>query len=512
MSPSEPLDRRGALRLGGGLLLGGMLGCATHGRSSPVGSLSDGDYADHDGLGLADLVRRRQVSADELLDLALARADAVDPKLNAIVLDLRERARAEIARGVPRGPFHGVPFLVKDIGFHMKGVGSSLGSRLWKEHVAGADSTVVERYRQAGLVIFGRTATPEFGLLPTTESSLFGPTRNPWNLERTAGGSSGGAAAAVAAGIVPMASGSDGGGSLRIPASCCGLFGLKPTRARVPLGPDLFEAWNGIVVAHAVTRSVRDSAALLDVSAGPAAGDAYVAPPPRRPYLEEVGAPPGRLRIALSTSGDSGTRIDPQCIAAVEGAASLCESLGHRLEPAEPQLPYPDLHRAMRISLAVSVASLVGLRLARLQRGLREDDLEPGTRALLEESRSISGTDLAWARATFHQSSRRMAAFLRDHDLILSPTLGSPPIEHGVVDLSATDIDAGLAALDAFMPFTRLANWTGQPAMSVPLHWCSDGLPVGVMFAARFGDEATLLRLAAQLEEARPWAGRRPLL
>ena len=468
------------------------------------------DYARHDALGLAELVSTGEASPEELLDAAMARADAVNPRLGALTLELYDHARSELARGLPAGPFAGVPFLVKDIGFAMRGVVSSNGSTLFRDSVTERDSTVVERYRDAGLVIFGRTASPEFGLLPTTESALFGVTRNPWNLERTPGGSSGGSAAAVAAGVVPMASASDGGGSIRIPASCCGLFGLKPTRARVPLGPDGFEAWEGLVVLHAVTRSVRDSAALLDASSGPALGDAYWAPAPARPYLEEVGALPGRLRVALALELEPGATLHPECRAAAESAARLCESLGHEVDEVTPPLPYEELRRAMGITVSTGVSMWVDIRLRQLGRGLEDGDIEPMTAKWAERAARYTASDIVWARNLYHRSSLLMAEFQRDFDVILSPTLARPPIEHGVLSLAGTDLEAHTEETIAFMPFTRIANWTGQPAMTVPLHWTSSGLPVGVMFCGRFGDEATLFRLAAQLEEARPWARKRP--
>jgi amidase/6-aminohexanoate-cyclic-dimer hydrolase len=474
------------------------------------------EYSKYDGLGLAELVKRREVQATELLERAMARTEAVNGKINAIVLKLYDQAREAILSGLPKGPFTGVPFLVKDLDFRMRGVVSTEGSRLYADNVADADDTVVQRYRQAGLVIFGRTHSPELGGLPTTESALHGITRNPWNLERTAGGSSGGTAAAVAAGVVPMGSASDGGGSIRIPASCCGLFGLKPTRARVPWGPRIFEIWEGLAEPHAITRSVRDSAALLDASCGPDLGDAYRAPARERSYLEEVRTPPGRLRVGVALATRPDVVLHPECRKAVEGAAALCESLGHHVEDVTGRLsrtiPTAAIDEAFTVIVIAWTAVYVQDRLAELHRELREGDVEPITRLFVEAGRQPTARDLIRARLTMHECSRIMARFLKDYDVVLTPTLGKPPIEHGILSLSRADVDGFLADLGAFMPFTPLANWTGQPAMSVPLHWTSDGLPVGVQFLGRFGEEATLFRLAGQLEESQPWSDKLPVL
>ena len=508
------LDRRTVLKLGGGLMVGAAIGKASaQGNPPQPRPLPHDEYAKYDGLGLADLVRKGQVTAEELLEAAVARAEAVNPKINAIVLKLYDIARKEIARGLPSGPFTGVPFLVKDLGFWMKGVVCSEGSRLFKDHIPARDDTVVKRYRKAGLIIFGRTHSPESGLTAVTESVLHGITRNPWNFQRTAGGSSGGTAAAIAAGIVPMGSGGDGGGSIRIPSSCCGLFGLKPTRARVPFGPDIFECWGGLAVCHAITRSVRDSAALLDATAGPELGDAYWAPPPARPFLQEVGVPPAKLRMAMTFAVAPDVPIDPECRKAAENAARLCESLGHCVEEVSERFsrvfPTAELGKALGIIVEAETAAWVRGRLEVLKRELRDDDLERATRTTMERAKLYTADELALARANILRSSRIMAKFQRKYDVILTPTLGKPPIPHGELSLSRKHEDV-VRELGPFIPFTPLANWTGQPAMSVPLHWSPAGLPVGVHFFGRFGDEATLFRLAGQLEEARPWADKRP--
>lgn len=424
----------------------------------------------------------------------------------------RREARKAIACGLPDGPFRGVPFLVKDLLFQMKGVECSNGSRMFLGYKPERDDTVIQRYRDAGLVIFGRTHSPELGLTAVTDSALHGVTSNPWNHERTAGGSSGGTAAAIAVGIVPMGSGNDGGGSIRIPASCCGLFGMKPTRARVPLGPDLFEGCEGLVVAHALTRSVSDSAALLDATAGPERGDAYAAPPQARPYREEVEADPGRLRVALAVKASPDQEVDSECRQAAENTARLCAELGHHVEDVSDRFqrhfPWEDLGNAWHTALEANISAWIRGLLGQQRRELREDDLEPVTREIIDRGRQHTAFDLIGARMTFHHASRLMAEFQKEFDVILTPTLGQLPVPLKQISLSGTyeDYVSGLAA---FQPFTPLANATGQPAMSVPLHW-ADGLPVGVQFFGRFGDEATLFRLAAQLEIAKPWNNSRP--
>jgi amidase/6-aminohexanoate-cyclic-dimer hydrolase len=468
------------------------------------------EYASRDAVGLAQLVHDGEVTPGELLELAIERTEAVDSTLNAVVIRMYEQARDVAATGLPDGPLRGVPFLIKDLHLQMRGVVTSQGCALFKDAVGSSDSTLVERYRDAGLVTFGRSASPEFGLTTSTESALFGPTRNPWNPAHSAGGSSGGAAAAVAAGIVPIANASDGGGSIRIPASCCGLFGLKPTRMRVPVGPERAEGWNGLTAIHAVTRSVRDSAVLLDVTAGPAAGDPYHAPAPARPFAQEIGTAPGRLRVALMRGPLSGGEVDASVTDGLEQAARLCESLGHAVEEAAPDVEHEALARAMGATIAVATRRALERRAAALGRPLAEDDVEPITWKMISGAHQVSGMDALEQRETIHRSSRDMARFMERFDVILSPTLAQPPVPIGRLHLSRDDAAEYFEEVAAYSPFCTLANLTGQPAMSVPLHWTNDGLPVGIMFAGRFGEDATLLRLAAQLEEAQPWFDRRP--
>jgi amidase len=359
-------------------------------------------------------------------------------------------------------------------------------------------------------VLFGRTASPEFGLTSTTESTLYGATRNPWQQGHTAGGSSGGAAAAVAAGIVPAANASDGGGSIRIPASCCGLFGLKPTRARVPAGPRRGEGWSGMSTAHAVTRSVRDSAALLDAVAGPAIGDPYWAPPPARPFLAEVGADPGRLRIAVQTRAFNGAPVDPECAAAARDAADLCRGLGHEVEEADLAIDRELLARSAGTIISANLRAALLERADELGREVTTDDVEPLTWLMAEGAKSLGAADYASALHGIHRLGREVSAFLERFDLVLTPTMATPPLPLGRLALTRPDFAGLVDDLARTIGFTQLFNASGHPAMSVPLSESAAGLPIGVQFAARFGDEATLFRLAAQLEAARPWFDRRP--
>jgi amidase len=470
------------------------------------------DVERYDGLGLAELVRTREVTPEELLEACLARIDKRNPVVNAIVTRMDDQARAAIRAGVPAGPFSGVPYVLKDLGALYAGVVTSYGARMFARNVPDHDSELTARLKRAGLVIVGKSNTPELGLSPSTEPRLFGPTRNPWRLEHSAGGSSGGSAAAVACGMLPMAHATDGGGSIRIPASACGLFGLKPTRARNPLGPDVGEGWGGASVAHAVTWSVRDSAALLDATSGADVGDPYWAPPPARPFLTEVGRDPGPLRIALNVTPWNGSPVHPECAEAARAAARLCASLGHHVEEARPEIDEAAWLHATRVVVSASVTAALEAGAAGLGRSLSEDDVERMTWARVADARTMSAADYARSMAVVHRTGRAVARFMTTHDVILSPTMCAPPPRLGVLDMSTTDNAAYATALFASIGFTSLFNWSGNPAMSVPLAMSASGLPLGVQFAARFGEEATLFRLGAQLEAAQPWAGRRPRL
>jgi amidase/6-aminohexanoate-cyclic-dimer hydrolase len=467
------------------------------------------EYRACDALELAARVAGGDLTPEELLEAALARLEACNPRLNAVVILMVEQARAALSAGLPEGPFRGVPFLLKDLYQLYAGVRTTNGCRLFEDFVPDIDSELVQRYKGAGLVIFGKTHSPEFGITTTSESQLFGQTRNPWNPDHSAGGSSGGSAAAVAAGIVPVAHASDGGGSIRIPAACCGVFGMKPTRARVPLGPEVGEGWSGMSVVHAVSRSVRDSAALLDATHGAAPGDPYWAPPPARPFLPDVERAqrdrPGRLRIALQTESFNGSAVHSDCAAAARDAASLCEELGHVVEERSLQVDVEAVGEATRVIIGANLRASIEDRARALGRELRPEDVEAATWAMVQLAASAEAAEYARALKVIHGVGRRVAAFFDEVDLLLSPTMCIPPARLGELSLSTGDLMGLLGQLMATTGFTQLFNVSGNPAMSVPLHWNAAGLPIGVQFAGRFGDEATLFRLAAQLERARPW-------
>ena len=468
------------------------------------------EYGDHDALGLADLVATKQVSADELLDEAIARTEAVDSTINSVVVKHYDYARAQIARDLPDGPFRGVPFLLKDLD-QIKGTRTTFGSSLTHDHVADHTSMIAQRFIDSGLVVFGKSASPELGLMPTTESRLHGPTRNPWNPAHASGGSSGGAAAAVAARILPMAHASDGGGSIRIPAAACGVFGLKPTRARTPCGPDRGEGWGGFSVGHVVGLSVRDSAAMLDATHGAEPTSPYVAPAPERPFAQEVGRDPGKLRIAFTDVSPYGEAIDPEVAAAVRDVALLLDKLGHHVEQRAPDLP-ADPALVMAAIVGANTALSVRLAEQRYGRPMTDQDFERLTLAMAANARKSTATDYVAAQLAAFEISKTLAAFFSDCDVFLSPTLCQPALKIGELDTMAADLSHVSPVLRRFMPGTSMFNMSGQPAMSVPLAWTGSDLPIGISFAARYGDEATLFRLAAQLEQERPWRNRRPAL
>jgi amidase len=463
-----------------------------------------------DATAQAELVQRHDVKATELVEAAIDAIETLNPILNAVVTPTFDRGLDE-ARSVASGPFAGVPYLVKDLIVEVAGVRFTEGSKFLRDNVSTFDSELVVRLRRAGLIILGKTNTPEFGMAPACEPELFGPTRNPWDTNRSTSGSSGGSAAAVASGMVPMAHGNDLGGSIRYPASACGLFGLKPTRARNPLGPEYGDAVNGWAVEHALTRSVRDSAALLDATSGPAVGDPYPSTVPARSFVQEVGLPPGRLRIGFTDRTPEGVAGHPDCVAAVRDAAALCESLGH--DVVETDLPglTPEVGSAIGTVFNAATAWIIGYWIRRLGRQPAEDELDPLTGAFWEMGRHVSAADYLLAIEDCQVFSRVVAGFLTDVDLWLTPTLSSPPLAIGEI---VSTRDAPMRALErggATVAYAGVvANITGNPAMSVPLFWNSAGLPIGVHFLGRFGDETTLLRLASQLEAARPWIARRP--
>ncbi|HEY1447425.1 MAG TPA: amidase family protein [Caulobacteraceae bacterium] len=469
--------------------------------------MNQADYLAHDAVGLAALIAAREVSAAEVVDAALARLDDVNPELNAVTLSLADSARAEVKNCAPAGPLGGVPYLIKDLGAQVAGTPTTAGSWLTGSSPAADDSALVASYRRGGLVIIGKTNTPEFGLEPVTEPARFGPSRNPWNLERTPGGSSGGASSAVAGGIVPAAHASDGGGSIRVPAAASGLFGLKPSRGRVSFAP-ADEGWGGFSIHHAVSWSVRDSAALLDLVCQPVPGDPYWRDPPVTAFAEAARREPGALRVAFTTRALAAPAIDPECAKAVRETARLCEALGHRVEEAELPGDFAALGRVGGTVIAGNVAATLDAEAARRGQPIGEDEVEDVTWAMYQRGRRVSASDYLQALEACHAFGRVMAGYFQDHDVLLLSTLGSPAIPIGW--LRGGGLDGYADRLFAFMPNTQAFNITGQPAMSVPLAMSAGGLPIGLQFVARVGEEATLLQLAAQLEQAKPWAGRRP--
>lgn len=463
---------------------------------------------EHDATGLAELVRKREVSPGELLDAAIGEAERLNPRFNFMAQKHYDYARERIAVGLPQGPFTGVPWLLKDLNTYIAGQLTEGGSRFYKGYRATVTSELARRHEAAGFVVFGKTTTPEFGLTGTTENKLTGDTLNPWDPAHIAGGSSGGAAAAVAAGVIPAAHATDGGGSIRIPASACGLFGLKPSRGRVPMGPIRTEGWGGLSTHHAVTRSVRDSAAILDATAGVEPGSRYGAPCPEGSFLANASRDPGRLRVALMLSPFAGTPVDQQCLAAARDAAKLCESLGHAVEEAAPGIDAAALGFASFAIIGPSVAADVADRAKAT--GLDPAQLlEPMTLGFIEYGKSFSAMDHVRANTILQSAAIAMGQFMAGYDVILTPTMAAPPPEIGKLGLSpGIDFAAWGERLSRFSPFTQIANMTGQPAMSVPLSMSREGLPIGIQFIGRYGEEHLLFRLAGQLERAAPWAGR----
>jgi amidase len=489
------------------------------------------EYEQYDAVGLAELIDSGEVSAMEGCEAAIGIIEARNPEINAVVTPMFDIVKARVEEGLPDGPFTGVPFLLKDELAPYAGVRYTRGCRSYRDHVADHDSELVRRIKAAGLVVVGRVNTPEFALMATTEPELHGPTRNPWNLEFSPGGSSGGSGAAVAAGMAPMALGSDMGGSIRIPSGWCGLFGLKPSRGRIPTDPIHGEIWLGLGTEHVLTRSVRDSAAMLDVSCRPAPEASPVLAPPQRPFYEIVDNRPAPLKIGYTTRSILNTDVHPECVRAVEEAAKLLEGLGHTVEEAAPEIDGWQAAGAWLTVCFSSVAAELGGLRAVLGRKPRPSDVEPMTWTMGLLGRAYTAADLNGALGFWHEAARAVDTFHQTYDLYLTPTTASPPPRIGelgpnpadrvlmkVVNtlqagrlLKASGITNKLAKEGlAPVPFTQLANMTGQPAANVPLHWTADGLPCGVMITAPVGDEATILRLAAQLEEAQPWFDRRP--
>ncbi|MGQ0586171.1 MAG: amidase, partial [Gammaproteobacteria bacterium] len=481
---------------------------------------------------LAALVRSGQVSASEVLEAAIARAEAVNGKLNAIIIPMHEIARAR-AKEKLSGPFAGVPFLTKDLFQEYAGVRTAYGCKALKaaNYTAAEHSEIVQRWLKAGTVIFGRTNTPEFGSKGITEPDAWGPTRNPWNLARIPGGSSGGSAAAVAAGIVPMAGGNDGGGSIRLPAGHCGLFGLKPGRGRTPWGPAWGEVMHGAAMNHVLTRSVRDSAAMLDATHGPEVGSMYRIEPPERPYLDELAREPGKLKIGFTQASPIGTDVHPEAVIAVRNAARLLESLGHHVEEAQPNVNGMQLAQDFVLMWFATCAATVDA--VRQQTGCGNDGFELDTLAMAAFGRASRASDYVASYMRWNEYTRKLGEFHQKYDLFMTPTMAMPPARVGEIAtppwqrvalkvlmalrLTGLVLRSGMIEQMVrenlkWVPFTQIGNLTGAPGMSVPLHWTADGLPLGTHFIAAHGREDLLFRLAAQLERAQPWARRRPLL
>ncbi len=488
------------------------------------------EYSQYDALGLAELIAKGEVSAADALESAIDAAERLNPQLNAIVHRFDDKARGNTAN-LPDGPFKGVPFLLKDLLDAYAGEPFTMGSRFFKDYVPDYDAELVRRFKQAGLNIFGKTNTPEFGLVPMTDPELFGSARNPWNTNKTAGGSSGGTGSAVSAGIVPIASGGDGGGSIRIPASCNGIVGLKPTRGRTPSGPVMGDVWYGFAIEFALSRTVRDTAALLDAVAGADAGPPSVAPPPERPYLEETQREPGQLRIAYTTDPLLGRSLDPECKKGVEQTARKLAALGHHVEEVTPPIDREAFIYAMATLICGDTAALIRGGEGLTGRKPRRRDFEAGTWAYKRLGAAFTAEELTSAFIYAQGVGRLFGQFMQNYDVFLTSTLGMPPTDTGHLKPKGMDafslalvntlpigkigkqkkfmIDMAAPTFD-FIPYTPLANATGQPSISLPLHWSDDGLPVGMMFTGRFGDEATLIRLAAQLEQEIPWKDRKP--
>lgn len=465
------------------------------------------DYATYDGLGLAALVAKKKVHPIELLEEAIARAERLNPKLNAIIYKDYENARAR-AKGKLRGPFAGVPFLLKDI----FGLTTTMPTRQASKFMPAIpwmrNSVLVDRFLGAGLVPFGKTNVPEFGLVATTESKLYGAAHNPWNLNHSTGGSSGGSAAAVASGIVPLAHANDGGGSIRIPASACGLVGLKPTRGRITNAPDFTEVLDGLAIDLVVSRSVRDTAAALDVAAGSVMGDPYWAPAQPASYLDAMKRKPKKLRIGFAAKRLDGGTFHPDCIAAVKHAAKICSELGHDVEEASPQLDQSMLIPAFLAIWGANLANGIDTIAMLTGQTPTEKDFEGTTWGLYEQGKQISASRYIGAKAMLQMAGRQTAQFHQTYDMWLTPTLGKPPVTLGTFDMDERDVAKSFGAQIDYVPFTAMQNATGQPAVNLPLYWNKENLPIGVQFVGRFGGEEGLLKLAASIEKAEPWAAR----
>jgi amidase len=473
------------------------------------------EYEGHDVMALAGLIRGGQISPRELVETAIARIEALNPAINAVILKAYDQALAELdARTGKKADwpaYLGIPYLIKDLHSPVRGMALTNGSRLFKHlPVPAFDSNLVARLRAAGFALLGRTNSPELGLSASTEPFAYGPTRNPWNHAHIAGGSSGGSGAAVACGMLPAAHATDSAGSIRIPASCNGLVGLKPTRGLNPYGPHRGDAAHGISHENAVTRSVRDTAAILDVTAGPDVGAPYFSAPPEGGFVEAIARPPRKLRAAFWPRTFQDKPVDAACAAAVDSAAKLLEALGHEVTEARPDFDWELMVGSMMKVLMTSLGPMLDMAERQLDRKIGTDDLEPQSLAVLERARGESLDTYLTSLMRMQLEVRRMAAFFEKYDVLVSPTMTMPPPLLGCLPTNDSDVDGFLEKLFGLAPFTAPFNASGQPAISLPLAWSADGLPIGVQFAGHYGNDAQLLQLAAQIEAAQPWFAKRP--
>jgi amidase len=469
------------------------------------------EYADYDGTGLAELIGKKEVTAQEVAEMALAGVKKINPKINAVIEIYEDRVKQANQLLLPDKPLAGVPIFLKDLGATEAGKLQEMGSRLAKGHIAAADAYLTTRFKEAGTIIYGRTTTPELGFAATTESILAGATRNPWDLNLIAGGSSGGSAAAVAAGIVPVAHASDGGGSIRIPAACCGVVGLKPSRGRVTSGPSSDERLFGLVQEFIVSRTVRDTAAMLDAVSQPAPGDPFIIVQPRQPYLKEINAPTGKLRMAYTAESWTGVDVNPEIADKVKNIARMCEDMGHIVETARPQFDLEPYFSALGVLWNSSLGYACDQLCLQMDRPADTHHLEPVTLEVYNNSRKISTADVISARAALNMTRRKVGEFFEKYDLLLTPTTAQLPVPLGTIhqnqDVPLEDWYLGTAQFNAF---TSLFNATGLPAITLPLCQSSTGRPVGIQFVAGFGKEDLLIRVAGAFEEALAWIDRRP--
>ena len=461
------------------------------------------EYLSFDALGLAELIRTKQITPSELLEVSIELTEKLDPIINAVPIKHYDLARQHAINHKDNGLFQGVPFLLKDLNNNLEGTITSGGSRVLNNIKADHTSELVKRTINSGLNIFGKTNSPELGLTVTTEPVLYGPTKNPWDLDRSSGGSSGGASAAVASGIIPMAQASDGGGSIRIPASCCGLFGLKPTRARTPLGPASLEGWGGQSIFHCVSVSVRDSAALLDLTSGHEKGAPYRSAHQEKSFLEQINIEPGNLKIGYLETPN--TEIDADVKGIMSQTINLCEKLGHSVESTSLDFSSDEISLAIITIISANVAYVVKSQSLQTKRDISNDFFENVTLQMAENGNNFSASDYVNAIKINHKLGQELEKMFEEFDILLSPVLASPPVKIGHIDMNTTDMKTYIERLSKYSPFTGIFNQSGQPSMSVPLYRTKNDLPVGSMFSAAFGNENLLFSLAGQLEKAEPW-------